>query len=86
MNNQETLYTSQDAEALTASESSEIWRDFADQMKADLILQYAPNARSLLDIGCGWGQVLLKLSGRSQNLFQSPFESSKYIVLNHMSR
>lgn len=65
---QETLYTQEDADALTASEKAEDWRDISDQMKADLIIEHLPHISSLLDIGCAWGQVLRKLVGRVPKL------------------
>ena len=66
--NNPVLYSQQDADALTASEKAEDWRDIADQMKADLILHHLPNISSLLDIGCAWGQVLRKLVGHVPHL------------------
>lgn len=62
------LYSQEDADALTASEKAEDWRDLADQMKADLILEHLPQISSLLDIGCAWGQVLRKLVGHVPRL------------------
>ncbi len=66
--NNTVLYSQQDADALTASEKAEHWRDLADQMKADLILEHLPQITSLLDIGCAWGQVLRKLVGHVPDL------------------
>ena len=58
------LYSYDDAQALTHSEQTESWRLETDRKKADLILQYADGAQSLLDIGCGGGQVLRHLAGK----------------------
>lgn len=58
------LYSAEEADALTKSEQTESWRISADRKKAELILKYAEGAESLLDIGCGWGQVLVQLAGK----------------------
>lgn len=68
MKSESILYTKEDAQALTNSESTEEWREYGDQLKADLIIQHLPEAKSLLDIGCAWGQVLLKLRGHFSKL------------------
>ena len=58
------LYSQASAQALSHSERTEPWRLETDQKKLELILQYANGAKSLLDIGCGWGQILRGLVGK----------------------
>ena len=57
----EALYDKGSADALTQSEQGETWREETDRLKVELLLEYAGDAKSLLDIGCAWGQILLQL-------------------------
>jgi ubiquinone/menaquinone biosynthesis C-methylase UbiE len=66
--NNTTIYSKNEADSLTHSEKHEKWRDEAENLKASLILKYAKNVNGLLDIGCGWGQTLLKLIGKIPTL------------------
>jgi len=65
---QEILYSADDADALTRSEQTESWRFETDRKKAELILENADGAQSLLDIGCAWGQILRQLAGKIPTL------------------
>ena len=58
---EETLYNSSEADSLTFSEKNEPWRDEAEELKSKLIMKYSGEVKSLLDIGCAWGQTLNKL-------------------------
>lgn len=59
--NSNALYSKKRAKALTKSEQTESWRLVADELKVKKILEHVGDAKSLLDIGCAWGQVLLPL-------------------------
>jgi len=66
--NEGILYSAQNADALTKSEQTESWRHETDRKKAEIILDNAKGVQSLLDIGCGWGQILFQLAGKIPNL------------------
>ena len=62
------IYNKKEADSLTESEKNEIWRNDAEILKSNLILRNNPNINTLVDIGCAWGQTLLKLKGKIPNL------------------
>ncbi len=60
-----TLYSTKEAEFLAKMEK--IWK-LHDEEKIDLILQHLGRVNSLLDVGCGSGQMLKGFSKRVPNL------------------
>ena len=62
------IYNKKEADSLTESEKTEVWRNDAEILKSNLILRNNPNINTLVDIGCAWGQTLLKLKGKIPNL------------------
>lgn len=64
----EILYDKKEADALTESEKNEPWRHEGEELKAKLILENTSDVKSLLDIGCAWGQTLKQLVGKIPTL------------------
>jgi len=62
------IYNKKEADSLTESEKNEIWRNDAEILKSNLILRNNVNINTLVDIGCAWGQTLIKLKGKIPNL------------------
>lgn len=60
-----TLYSTREAEFLTKMEK--VWRRYNEE-KIHVILQHTGRADSLLEIGCGSGQILRGLAGKVRNL------------------
>ena len=68
VNSANPIYSASEAESLTKSEQQEDWRRLEDKKKADLVLEHMENSKSLLEIGCGWGQILSQLVGKIPTL------------------
>tara|TARA_B100001093_G_scaffold517863_1_gene600748 strand:+ start:1490 stop:2308 length:819 start_codon:yes stop_codon:yes gene_type:complete len=62
------LYKKKEADALTHSEKNETWRYEAEILKSNLIIEHAKEVKSLVDIGCAWGQTLKQLVGKIPHL------------------
>lgn len=62
------IYNKKEADSLTQSEKTEVWRNDAEILKSNLILRNNTNINTLVDIGCAWGQTLLKLKSKIPNL------------------
>jgi len=60
-----TLYSGDEAGFL--SWTQKLWRSYEDE-KAKVILEHLGGAESLLDVGCGPGQLLKRLAGKIQRL------------------
>ncbi len=63
--NSHILYSGDEAEFL--SRLQELWRSYEDE-KAKVILEHLGGAESLLDLGCGPGQLLKRLAGKVSRL------------------
>lgn len=64
MNADQPLYDKGAADALTRSERTEGWRIKEDARKAQVVLEHVGSAKSLLEIGCAWGQILRHFQGK----------------------
>ena len=61
------MYSTAEAEALTKMEHKD-WRKKEDQLKTSHVIANLAGCQSLLEIGCGWGQLLKKLRGKVAHL------------------
>ena len=77
------MYTPESSNALTRSESKDLWRNKNDKEKSKLSSMYIKNGH-VLEIGCGTGQILSKIKSKgfkvgvdysNDRLKSSPFKN-----------
>jgi len=84
MNN--SLYEKKEADALSQSEKTESWRIETDDLKAKMILDHSQSISSLVDVGCGWGQLLTRLQDKIPTLYGVDESKDRVLTLKKNPR